>query len=175
MLIKRTPSLADCGLPQFTFAGFSFPRYVGTLPTETLAQRFANRARRGMIGDYYHAPTPNNTDGRGFYLDGTRAYGLRFDYCDEIEGARIHHEGWYVDDDCSDVIRGIVLRLPHDRGFLSGWTMGQGMASAVDYAPIHDNAIDAAYAADESARIVAECEREYRAQCDAENETEGVE
>lgn len=170
MLTKRTPPLTDCGLPQFTFAGFSFPRYVGTLPAGTLAQRFANRASRGMTGDYYHAPTPNNRDGRGFYLQGTRADGLRFDYCDEVQGARIRHDGWYCDDDCHDVIRGIVLRLPRGRGFLSGWTMGQGMASTVDYSPIHDNAIDAAYAADESARIVAKNEREYRAKCDEETE-----
>lgn len=172
-LRTRTPSLQNCGLPAFTFAGFTFPRYLGALPAGSLRQRFANRARRGIAGDYYHAPSPNNRDVRGFYLQGCRAYGLRFEFCDEVQGARIRHDGWFCDDDCGDVIRGIVLRLPRGRGFLSGWTMGQGMASAVDYSPIHDNAIDAAYAADESARIVAENEREYRAKCD--EESEGVE
>lgn len=171
-LRTRTPSLQNCGLPAFTFAGFTFPRYLGALPAGSLRQRLQDR-RTGCTGDYYHAPTPNNRDGRGFYLEGSRADGLRFEFCDEVQGARIRHDGWFYDDDCGDVIRGIVLRLPRGRGFLSGWTMGQGMASAVDYSPIHDNAIDAAYAADESARIVAENEREYRAKCD--EESEGVE
>lgn len=162
MLQSRLSSLADSGLASFVFAGFTWPRYVATLPAGPLSRRAADRKPgRPMCGDSYHAPTPG-AKGRGFYL-GPDALGLRWQWADETEGARIRHTGWLCDDDGSQTIRGIVLRLPKGRGFLAGWSMGEDMASSVDYSPIFDNAADAAQCADSMAESAAESEREYQA------------
>jgi hypothetical protein len=164
MLKSRLISLADCGLPSFTFAGFAWPRYVGTLPRGSLANRFKNRHSRGLTGDYYHAPAPDAAKGRGFYLESDGMPRLRWQWADECEGARIRHSGWFCHDDgCGETIRGIVMRLPRGRGFLAGWSMGEGMASTIDYSPIFDNAADAAACADSMAENAADDEREYQA------------
>ena len=161
---SRIRSLADCGLPSFTFAGFVFPRYLATLPAGPLSRRAADRKPgRAICGDYYHAPKPNAATGRGFYLDSDGMPDLRWQWCDEVEGARIRHTGWFCDDGQSQTIRGIVMRLPKGRGFLAGWSMGEGMASTIDYSPIFDNAADAAHCADSMAESAAESEREYQA------------
>ena len=179
MLQTRLSSLADCGLPSFVFAGFAWPRYLATLPRGSLRKRAESRKPgRAMCGDYYHAPTPG-AKGRGFYLDSDGMPGLRWQWADETEGARIRHTGWFTDPDGSgDTIRGIVLRLPHGRGFLAGWSMGEGMASSVDYSPIFDDAADAAACADSMAENVAEGEREreerYRAMESAELDAEAA-
>jgi hypothetical protein len=115
-----------------------------------------------MCGDYYHAPTPS-AKGRGFYLSAREAPGLRWEWADECDGARIRHTGWFCDEDQCTKIRGIVMRLPRGRGFLAGWSMGEGMASTVDYSPIFDNAADAAACADSMAENAADNEREYQA------------
>jgi hypothetical protein len=159
MLQSRLSSLADSGLPSFVFAGFTWPRYLATIPAGPLSRRAADRKPgRAMCGDYYHAPTPG-AKGRGFYL-GSDALGLRWQWADETEGAGIGHTGWFCDDIESETIRGIVLRLPRGRGFLAGWSMGKDMASSVDYSPIFDNAADAAACADSMAESAAENERE---------------
>ena len=171
-LRTRTPSLASCGLESFTFAGFTWPRYVATLPRGSLRQRLQDR-RTGCCGDYYHAPSPNNREGRGFYLTRREACGLRYTYADEVSGSGIRDPGWFTDDTCSDTIRGIVLRLPRGRGFLAGWTMGEGMASSVDYSPICDDEAEAAQCADSMAENAAENEREYQERMMAGDEGEG--
>jgi hypothetical protein len=76
---------------------------------------------------------------------------------------RINHTGWLCCADCGITIRGLVLRLPHGR-YLVGWSMGIGWASAVETDCIYDDMTEAAYAADESARIAAEKERAYQEQ-----------
>lgn len=155
----RAPSLADCGLPRFAFAGFQWPRYLATLRFETLRQRLQDR-KTGCTGDYYHSPTPNNRKGCGFYLTSSDALGLRYQWADDVISLR--HTGWYGDDFGDTTIRGIVLRLPRGRGFLAGWSMGVGMASSIDYSPIFDNPEDAARCADSMAESAAERERDYR-------------
>lgn len=169
-LRTRTPSLDSCGLPSFTFAGFTWPRYMATLPRGTLRERLRDRIS-GCTGDYCHAPSPNNREGRGFYLTAREAWGLRYRYADEVSGSGIRHYGWFTTDDtCSDTIRGIVLRLPRGRGFLAGWTMGEGMASSFDYSPIFDDEADAAACADSMAKNAAESEREYQERMRVEDE-----
>lgn len=159
---SRTPSLENCGLPAFTFAGFQFPRYLATLPCGSLHQRVeARRPGRAMCSDYYSAPTPNNREGRGFYLRSSDALGLRWQYADDIVSrlsSGYDCDGFYE----GNTMRGIVLRLPRGRGFLAGWTMGEGMASSVDYSPIFDNPEDAAFCADSMAENAAFNEREYQ-------------
>jgi len=145
--------------PQFTFAGFTFPRYLGILPPSS---RQARQDRYKCTGGYYTAPTPQNAgQSMFFYLDSDGSPN-RWTYADEIDGARIDHTGWYTNE-YGDIIRGIVVRLSHGR-MLAGWTMGEGMASECDGTTIYTDAIEAARDADTMAEQTAEREREYQEQ-----------
>ena len=53
------------------------------------------------------------------------------------------------------------MRLPHNRGFLVGWSMGEGMISEIEYT-IYDDERNAARAADSLAEEAAEKEREFQ-------------
>lgn len=167
----RLSDLSKCGIPAFTFAGFTFPKYVWTLPKGDFKKRI-ERHVNACTGDYYHAPEPNNTVDRSidFYLDSDGMPDLRWKWCDEVDGCHVDHTGWYTDEyGDSWKIRGIVLRLPNNRGFLAGCSMGRGMASTVEY-QIYDDEVDAAYAADSIAESTAESERDYQ-----ESERERIE
>jgi hypothetical protein len=147
---------------EFEFAGFSFPKYVWTLPRGSMAKRLAS-AKNPSTGGYYHAPTPNKNIGQGFYLDSDGMMGLRWQWCDDVCKA-IDHTGWYSDEHSdSEKIRGLVMRLPRSRGFLPGWSMGEGMASEVD-STIYDTEEDAARAADSMAERAAERQRDFEAE-----------
>jgi hypothetical protein len=54
-----------------------------------------------------------------------------------------------------DVLSPIVARLPRGRGFLAGWTMGEGMISELSY-HVYDDGEDAALAAHAFADCAAE-------------------
>lgn len=154
--------------PEFNFAGFAWPRHVARMP-----KRFASVAERNAYpcGEYYHAPRLWAEPVKSFYLNSDFMPGLRWQWCDEIDGASIHHTGWFADEHGDgDTIRGIVFRLPHGRGFLAGWSMGERMASAIDYSRIYDDERDAARAADSMAESTAEREREYRANDEQDGE-----
>lgn len=158
--MKTIEPLSECGLP-FEFASIQFPKYVWTLPRGPMAKRLA-QAKANWSAPYYHAPTPNQGKGIGFYLDSDGMPQLRWQWCDEVTGVRINHSGWYSDEfGDAEKIRGVVFRLPHSRGFLAGWSMGEGMASAIEYG-VHESETDAARAADSIAENVAESEREYQ-------------
>lgn len=157
--------------PRFAFAGFSWPRHVATLECGSLAARLADRKAPFGCGNYYHAPSPNNTAGRGFYLNSSgRAEGLRY----ETTG-----NTWRAGEDS---FQGIVLRLPHGRGFLAGWTMGEGTASSLDY-EIYEDIDDATRAADSLAESAADRQAEDNerfetmtlAELDVEIQTEELE
>ena len=143
--------------PQFTFAGFVWPRYVANMATlQTLRKK--KEQRRYTYG-YYHAPKPN-ASGKGFYLDSDNQPFTRWKWCDDVEQS-IRHTGWFCDEHGDgSKIRGLVVYLPHGR-FMAGWSMGEGMASSVEE-DIYDDAISAAYAADSIAENAAEKEREYQ-------------
>jgi hypothetical protein len=144
----------------FTWAGFSFPRAVVELPRGTRAERL-ERARSGQAcGPYRHAPQPltgGPHPGKGVYHSGG-ALG-RWNWADEVDSS-ISHKGWYCDDWMSEVIRGIVISLPHGL-YSSGWSMGEGMAASID-GGIYADSLEAARAADDSARTATECEREFQ-------------
>ena len=53
------------------------------------------------------------------------------------------------------------MRLPNNRGFLAGWSMGEGMISEIEYA-IYDDERNAAQVADSLAEDIAEKEREFQ-------------
>lgn len=154
---------------KFTFAGFTWPRYVARMACGPVALRKKWEGRK-VCGEYYHAPRPEQAGkGRSFYLNSDGQPFTRWQWCDDVPGVRIDHTGWFTDEyGDSEKIRGIVVALPHGR-FLAGWSMGEGMASTVD-ADVYDTAEDAAFAADSMAEHAAEDEREYHAQQDEENE-----
>jgi len=141
---------------EFTFAGFSFPRYI----PELTRSKYDKRTSRSI---YYHAPKPLTGQphpSTGFYLDNHGSFN-RWQWADEVNGARVNHTGWYSDEyGDAEKIRGLVVCLPHGK-FLAGWSMGEGMASAVE-GDLYIDIIEAAYAADSIAEDVAEREREYR-------------
>ncbi|MGH9931704.1 MAG: hypothetical protein ACREA9_21080 [Pyrinomonadaceae bacterium] len=146
----------------FNFAGFTWPRYLAQLPRGTMVQRLARRNAPGGCGPYYLAPKPvtYECDSRGFYLDSDGMPQMRWTWCDEVEGVRIDHTGWFTDENGDwDKIRGLVFRLPRSRGFLAAWSMGESMASGLDV-DIYDDEQDAARAANDLAEFVADQERE---------------
>ena len=159
-------AINDPHIARFTFAGFQWPRYVATLTP--LAKLRKKRDGRRFTGGYYHAPTPNANNGRGFYLSDAGQPFTRWEWCDDISGASIDHTGWWTDDYCDSKIRGIVVRLPHGR-FLAGWSMGEGMASSLD-PDVYDDIIDAARAADSIAEAAADREREHQATTNPDGE-----
>jgi hypothetical protein len=111
----------------FEFAGFTFPKSVFILPTGK-DKHTRYRDLRKVCGPYFTAPKPNAT-GASFYLDSDFMPQLRWKWCDETD-ARIEHTGWFTDEyGDGDKIRGLVMRLPHERGFIAGWSMGESMAS----------------------------------------------
>lgn len=155
---SRLSNLAECGIAPFAFAGFAFPKHVWTLPRGSFAKRIKDHAN-ACAGDYYHAPKPNNANGMGFYLDSDGMPALRWKRADDV--ASLRHTGWCCDSYGNQTVFGVVFRLPNNRGFLAGWSMGEGMASSLDY-NIYPDEESAAYAADSMAEQVAEDEREYQ-------------
>ncbi len=147
--------------PEFTFAGFTFPRYVATFAIGPAALRRQRELRRVCSG-YFHAPRPNDNSGRGFYLGDAGQPCKRWEWASDTE--------WYCDEFGDTTMRGIILRLPHGR-FLAGYSMGEGMSSAVS-ATVYTDEDEARAAADEEARCAAESEREYQAEEAARMEEE---
>lgn len=159
--------------PEFEFAGFAWPRHVASLPSGGRDARDARARLSTKRGPksyqysngtcYYHAPKPikgGAHPGKGFYLsESAGPFQLRWAWADEVLPS-IRHTGWFCDEHQCDKIRGLVMRLPRGRGFLAGWSMGEGMASAID-GWVHDDIEDAARAADSMAEEVAEAQREY--------------
>lgn len=156
--------------PEFTFAGFTWPRYVARMACGHAALKKKAKTRK-VCGEYYHTPRPSFTDwktGKGFYLDSDGQPFTRWEWCDDVCRS-IRHTGWFADEFQDTKIRGIVARLTHGR-YLAGWSMGEGMASEIEYR-IFDDIEDAARYADSLAESVAEAERERR---EEETEDEGV-
>lgn len=145
--------------PEFSWAGFSFPKWLFTLPKGSMAKRL-ERSRNECCGPCYHCPNPDKAGtGAGFYLQSDGMPGLRWQWADDCRSS-IQHTGWYTQPDGDgDKIRGIVFRLPKSRGFLAGWSMGEGMASTLD-CTIYPDERSAALAADSMAQHAAELECE---------------
>lgn len=130
---------------QFTFAGFSFPRYIADLAIGHAAMR-KKREQRKFISGYYHAPRPGGVDGWGFY--------------EGESSLRIERTGvsYYCDD---MTMEAIIVRLNHGRGFLVGWTMGEGMAASIDSDILTDET-EARRVAKSRCKDAAESECEYQ-------------
>jgi len=148
-----------------TFAGFDFPQTIAMLPRGPLGKRldeFKRTHGARVCGPYYRTVPAASPSGTFFYLESDFMPGLRWEWCDEVDGSSIRHTGWFCDDFQDQTIRGLVMRLPHDRGFLAGWSMGESMASNLEYY-IWDDAVECARAADHMAERAAEDQREYEA------------
>lgn len=159
------------------FAGLTWPRKIArflpwaqqkyNVPPCILHQREAKDVSHKARQKYklcmaYHSNRPHmsgKTGGVSFYLESDFQPGLRWQWCDEIS-TTIRHTGWFTDEyGDGEKIRGLVMRLPHGRGFLAGWSMGKGMASEIEN-HIYPDEIEAAYAADRLAERVADAQRE---------------
>lgn len=160
---------------KYTFAGFTFPRAIyqpivgmkagkQTHNKALLAKR--RELRKVCPSGYIIDPGTNPSEYYSFYLDSDFSLDLRIRYCDEINHS-IRHTGWYCDEFGDTNIRGIVARLPHGRGFLAGWSMGQQMISTLDRSTIYDDEMEASRAADDMAERAAENQREFE---ESENE-----
>lgn len=137
---------------EFTFAGFTWPRYIADCPAGPDSMR--RRAKlREVCGPGYRAPTPNNRNGWGFYL------GTSNDLFDLREECRTRE---YRYNEFGDSIGGIVFRLPKNRGFVAGYTMGDDMASGIN-ATVWTDLDDAKSAADSEAERMADEQAEFEA------------
>jgi hypothetical protein len=86
---------------------------------------------------------------------------LRVSEANEIldRGHRLPSAYWTTAHGDGDNLTPVVARLPSGRGFLAGWTMGEGMAVSFE-SSIYLDATDAAHAAHSIADSAAEDERE---------------
>jgi hypothetical protein len=145
--------------PEFTFAGFTWPRYVANLPAGPFSARI-DRMRHPVTGGYYHAPAPNDRAGRGCYHESQGWPGLRW----EAVGRTYRPDNW-----SGAELQGVVFRLPHGRGFLAGYSAGSGMYAGFDR-DIYADESDASRAAESLAEDIAQREAEYQSEQCAETE-----
>lgn len=137
----------------------------------------AERAKaRKSVGPYMWAPDnralPNGRnkrfEGRGFYQanKGLRmdargsTFELRLDYARNHLGYQRRGTGPFTHDLVLGEYDGIVARLPHGRGFLAGYTLGNGMCASLG-GHIWTDIEDAARAAIDEARDACEADIEH--------------
>jgi len=111
------------------------------------------------------------------WLEKPAECGLRFvGYASDLAGLR--HDGWYVDNGQSSIVRGVVFQLPARYGkplFVAGYDdadngeANAGGPVALDFGDTTDDQNTAARWADQIAEWHAESEREYQAACAAGN------
>lgn len=144
-----------------TYASFKYPKAIYQLPTPCNLQGVKKkRELRKHCGPYYKPephPVTGPHPGGSFYLNSDFMPGRSWQWGDEV--VDLGHSGWYCDEYGDTIARGLVICLPHGR-FLAGWSLGEGMTSGYDGA-LYTDQEEAARAADEEARIVAEHEQEY--------------
>lgn len=163
-----------------TFAGFTYPkrtaiyRNAARWQSENLAaaggkdattKSGKRRKTRWCFVYYAVAPAPlprtPNDNFASFYHGSDFMPGLRWQWANDVCRS-VSYAGHSTGDYGSDTIHGIVFRLPRGRGFLAGWSMGEGMCGAVHCHVIADED-EAARTADDMAAVAAENEREHAA------------
>ncbi len=80
-------------------------------------------------------------------------------FVDESEEARIDHSGWFTDTWQYNVIRGLIVRLPHGRFLVGHYEKDSG--ERVYYSELYDDERTAVYRADQLAQRVAEEQMDY--------------
>lgn len=128
------------------------------------SRKLADRLQsRRTVGPYRWQPTTPNKE-RGFYMGAGSTMG------DSTFRLRVVYTGdTFTDWESDTTFEAIVLRLPRGRGFLAGWTMGDGMLSACDpeISPDYDTA--ARWACGMAERACSD-ESEYQAEWRQANE-----
>jgi len=139
-----------------------------------LSKPLADRLKsRQSCGPYYFTPPNAAQETRGFYLASDFMPHLRWQWSDNFTGNGRGRLG-YLYNDFGDYISGIVFRLPKSRGFLAGWSMGEGMASELEVC-IYPDEYEAAMAAESLAESAAEKQREFELEDQATIEAEELE
>lgn len=94
-------------------------------------------------------------------------------FADEIARRGVNHKGWYISDIHQDeTTRGIVFRLPNNRGFVAGCTDPFNDGPCIlEFESIEDE-ICAALRADRIAQLYAEECKEDQAKFEAEQKAE---
>lgn len=92
----------------------------------------------------------------------------------------LSHNGWYLDEMCfpDDTIVGVVFQLSAKKGaerYLAGCEYNDGDFGWIETDCAYDTASEAAYAADEHARVSAEKEQEFREEIRREEEEAHIE
>lgn len=130
----------------------------------TREKRDFRAARVPLFGPWLTDTRGQQTTER--WCEDTEDAGLRFvGFADEL-APRIKHKGWYTDPEgFGEVYRGAVWQLPARNGeclYVAGFAdPNNDGAALIDFEPFYDE-IEAAYRADETARIHAGHEREYQ-------------
>ena len=99
-----------------------------------------------------------NNNGKTPVYYASKQYFTRETYCNEIDGVRINHTGWFCDDGGYEFARGIVVFLPHGK-ILHGYELTDS-GERVYFLDILDDAKEAARYADGEAELIAERMRE---------------
>lgn len=93
-------------------------------------------------------------------------------FADEIARRTVKHKGWYVDDGFNDTTRGIVFRLPNNRGFVAGCTDPHNDGPCILEIETIPDEIGAALRSDRIAQLYAEECKEDEAKFEAELKAE---
>jgi CRISPR/Cas system CSM-associated protein Csm5 (group 7 of RAMP superfamily) len=96
-------------------------------------------------------------------------------FADTIARRTIRHKGWFTDDFQDGVTRGIVFRLPNNRGFVAGCTDPFSDGPCILEIESIEDEIGAALRADRIAQLYAEMCKEDEAKSQAEFEKEEAE
>jgi hypothetical protein len=139
--------------------------------TRSLAERA--KARKSC-GPYQWTPANraktngrnSKFEGRGFYQSSHgmsvdargSSFDLRLDYANTHHPINWRRSGTFSYEGQEFIA--IIARLPNNRGFLAGFTMGEGMAASLD-GYVWSNIEDAAKAAYDEAERACEAEAEY--------------
>lgn len=108
----------------FNFAGFNFPRKVYMVPKDKPKARLGKNKSHAA---YSHAPKTNEKDIISFYWQSDFMPGLRWEWCDKVDGVRFKHMGYYTGNGYPcEIMRGFIMYLPNRRGFMYGATIGKG-------------------------------------------------
>jgi hypothetical protein len=136
------------------------------------------REARKTCGPYRWTPTEPGK-GRSFYQASKSltcdphgsSFDLRLELAnDHLKDSRLSRlNGYYTDQFYDTTLTPIIARLPHSRGFLAGWTMGNGMCAALA-TEVFATAEEAAHAAHGEAEC--EAEREFERQEDEDEDEE---
>jgi hypothetical protein len=148
---------------------FRFHRQCGKSPKVALAS-----ARQDVASGKHRYPRDIAVCGKAFsafgetamrWIENAESMMRKVGFADKI-CTSIDHRGWYADDDCDQIIRGVVYQLPTRGGklqFAYGYADPINDGAACLSCDLTDDKDSAARWADAIAERVAEAERDYQA------------